>query len=133
MNRIQPGETQSFSSIMDCNGIKPNEVDFDIDTGDAQPPAADAIKSSDIEISGTNERVDSLDDTVVTGKLKNNSASDTDSIAVTVLFKKEGEIVCGSTTFVDNVGAGKEKPFEITEFEVPDHDSYEVSALDWGF
>ena len=133
MGKIQPGEKQSFGSVMDCNGTKPDKVEFDIDTGEAQSPSEDAIKSSDFEISGTNERMDDIGGTSVTGKLKSNAARDTESVAVTVLFKKEGQIVSGTTTFVDNVGAGKEKAFEVTEYEVPEHDSYEVSALDWGY
>ena len=133
MNKIQPGETQAFTSLVDCNGTSPDKVEIDIDTGEAISPSADAIKSSDLEISGTNERTDDLDDTSITGKIKNNASKDTDSAAVTVLFKKEGKIVYGATSFVDNLGAGKEKAFEVTEYNVPEHDSFEVSALDWGF
>ena len=133
MNKIQPGETQTFASILDCNGQKPDKVEFDIDSGEEMSPADDAIKSSDLEISGTNERNDEYGETSITGNIKNNAAIDTESVAVTVLFKKDGKIVSGSTDFVDNLGAGKEKAFEIIEYDVPEHDSYEVLGLDWGF
>ncbi|MBQ6401064.1 MAG: hypothetical protein IJI20_02120 [Firmicutes bacterium] len=132
MGKIQPGEKQAFASLMDCNGKKPDKVAFDIDTGDAIAPSDEAIRSSDFEIAGTNERTDEYDETAVTGTIKNNSASDTDSAAVTVLFRKEGKIVCGTTEFVDNLGAGKEKAFEAAEYGVPEHDAYEVTAIDWG-
>ena len=91
-----------------------------------------SIKSSDLEISDTNERADEWD-TSITGKIKNNSSSDTDSVGVVVLFKKEGIIVGGNLTYIDNLSAGQEKAFEISGFEVPKHDSYEVTAIDWGY
>lgn len=133
MNKIQPGEKQAFGSVVDCNGQDPDKVEFVAESGDAISPSDDAIKSSDLEISGTNERTDDIGETSITGKVKNNTQSDTDSVGVTVLFKKDGKIVYGTTTYVDNLGAGKEKAFEVSEYEVPEHDTYEVSAHDWGF
>ena len=132
MNKIQPGETQAFSSIVDCNGQTPDKVEFTPESGDRIEPSDDAIKSSDLEISGTNERVDEWD-TAITGKVKNNSASDTDSVGVIVLFKNEGKIVGGNLTYIDNLNAGQEKAFEISGYDVPEHDAYEVSAINWGF
>ncbi len=131
METIQPGEKQAFGSLLDCNGAEPGKVEFDVVSGDAATPSEEAIRSSDFEITGTNERVDEYDETAVTGKIRNNSGKDSESAAVTVLFKKEGQIVCGTTSFVDNIGAGSEKAFEVTEYGVPEHDSYEVSAIDW--
>lgn len=133
MNKIQPGETQAFSSIVDCNGEQPDKVEFTAESGDKIKPSDEAIKSSDLEISGTNERNDEWGDTSVTGKVKNNTASDTESVGVIVLFRKEGKIVSGSLTYIDNLSAGQEKPFEISTYNVPEHDAYEVSAIDWGY
>lgn len=133
MNKIQPGEKQAFGSVIDCNGQNPDKVEFVVESGEKISPADDAIKSSDLEISGTNERTDEFGDTSITGKVKNNSQSDTDSVGVTVLFKKEGKIVLGTTTYVDNLSAGQEKAFDISEYDVPEHDEYVVTALDWGF
>ncbi len=132
MNRIQPGETQAFSSVVDCNGQKPDKVEFTPESGDRIDPSDDAIKSSDLEISGTNERTDDWD-TAITGKVKNNSSSDTDSVGVIVLFRNEGKIVGGNLTYIDNLSAGQEKAFDISGYEVPEHDSYEVTAIDWGY
>ena len=133
MNSIEPGEKQSFSSIMDCNGENPSDVKFTIDFGNKKKPSNSSIKSSDLEISGTNDRKGDYNDVSVTGMVKNNSEIDTTSIGVTVLFKKDGNIVYGSMTYIDNLNANEEKPFEITAYNVPDYDSYEVSAHDWGF
>lgn len=133
MNKIQPGERQAFGSVIDCNGQDPDKVDFVAESGEKISPSDDAIRSSDLEISGTNERTDEYGDTSITGKVKNNSKSDTDSVGVTVLFKKEGKIVLGTTTYVDNLSAGQEKAFDLSEYDVPEHDEYVVTAIDWGF
>jgi len=57
----------------------------------------------------------------------------TDSVGVIVLFKNEGKNVGGNLTYIDNLNAGQEKAFEISGYDVPEHDAYEVSAINWGF
>lgn len=132
MGLIQPEEKQSFGSFLDCNGKKPSKVTFDVDTGDEEDVTDDTIAASDFEISGTNERIDSeYGEATYTGKLKNKSKNDCESAAVCLLLKKDGKIVYGTTTYIDDVGAGKEKPFEISEYDVPEHDSYEITAYNW--
>ena len=133
MNKIQPGETQAFGSIVDCNGQNPEKVEFVAESGEKIAPSDEAIKSSDLEFSGTNERTDEYGGLSITGKVKNNSSSDTEMVGITVLFRKDGKIVFGTTTYIDNLKAGQEKPFEVSDYNVPDHDEYEVSGLDWGF
>ena len=64
---------------------------------------------------------------------KNNSAIDTSMIGVTVILKKGGQIVYGTTTFVNDVKAGAEKPFEVSALgTIPEHDAVEVTAIQWG-
>ena len=132
INSIQPGETQAFSSIVDCNGETPDKVDFTAESGDKISPSDEAIRSSDLEISGTNERKDEWD-TSITGKVKNTAESDTETVGIVVLFKKDGQIVSGGMTYIDNLNADQEKAFEISEYNVPEHDTYEVSAVNWGY
>ena len=134
MNKIQPGEEQAAGFLMDCNGEVPDSVEFTIDEGDAVSADDTAIKSSDIEISGTDEKQGDFGDTVFTGTLKNNSETDAESLLTTVLLYKDGKIIYGDSTFVDNVKAGNEKGFEIDEYGVPDdYDSYKIYASDWTF
>ena len=133
MNTLQPGEEQAFGSSLDCNGEKPETIEFTIDEGDEIYADESAIKSSDIEITDTNERTDEYGDTAYTGTVKNNSEKDTDSIGITLLLYKDGKIVYGDFTFVDNVKAGAEKALDMSEYDVPEHDSYELSGYDWGF
>lgn len=133
MNVIQPGEEQAAGFVFDCNGEEPDQVEFTIDEGDEISPDDSAIKSSDIEITGTNERTDEWGETAFTGTIKNNSEKDTDTIGVVLLLYKDGKIVYGDTTYVDNVKAGGEKALDMSEYEVPEHDSYELHGIDWGF
>ena len=46
-------------------------------------------------------------------------------------IKNNGRIVYGDTTYVDDLNAGSEKPFEISEYDLPEHDEYSISAHNW--
>lgn len=131
MNSIQPGEKQAFCSVMDCNEQLPAKVEMIAEAEDKIVVSDTAIKSSDFEITGTTERIDKYGDTAITGKIKNNSKNDTECVCVVVLFRKEGKLVDGGSTFIDNIKSGKEKPFEISEYNISEHDSYEVIAINW--
>ena len=134
MMTIQPKEKQAFVIwAVDCNGEIPEKVEYDLDSGNIIEPSDDAILSSEFEISGTNERKDEYGETSITGIVKNTSSNDTDDTAVIVLFRKDGRIVSGAMTYVENLSAGKDKAFEINEYDVPEHDSFEVSAVNWAF
>jgi len=130
LNSIQPGERQAFGLFMSCNGQQPSRVEFTVESGNKKAPSDKAIKSSDLLISGANERTDKYN-SAVTGMVKNNSQNNTKGIAITVLLRKEGQIVYGYTTFVDDLNAGQEKPFEASLHTKAEHDSFEVSALNW--
>ena len=130
LNKIQPGERQAFHVFMSCNGQEPARIDFSVENGNKVAPSSKAIKSSDLIISGTNERVDKYSSSL-TGMVKNNSQNNTKGIAVTVLLRKEGKIVSAYTSFVDDLNAGQEKPFDISLRSKAEHDSYEVVAIDW--
>lgn len=52
-------------------------------------------------------------------------------VAVTVLLKSNGSIVYGDTTYVDNMTAGTTKPFELSEYNLPEHDEYVISVQGW--
>ena len=133
MNEIQPGEKQMFASSVNCNGETPATVEFEMDSGDAISASDQAVKSSDLEISGTNERGGSFGSIKITGKITNNSVTDTDDVGVTVIFRKDGKILMGETSYIDELSASQSKAFELSAWSVPDHDSYEVLAFDWGF
>ena len=49
-----------------------------------------------------------------------------------MLFREDKNIVYGYTSYVDNMQSGQESPFELSDYNIPDHDSYEVSAFNLG-
>ena len=130
MGVISPGEKQAFGSVADCNGKSPDKVEFTVDSGQ-KIFSTNEVPSSSFKITGTNERNDEFGETSITGNVKNDSKKDLSDLQVTVLYKKDGKIVCGSSTYVDNLSAGQQKAFEVSDYDIPDHDKYEVTALDW--
>ena len=130
---IQPGEVQALYGHIECEGADPATIEVIPEPGEAISPSDEAIKSSDLTISDTNE-VNDDGSVTITGKVKNDSASDTSSIALTALFRKDGEIVSGGMAFIEeDLGAGQETEFEISEYYVPAHDSFEVIAMNWEY
>lgn len=128
MTITQPGEKQAYGSSLDCNGQNPAKVEFAVEQGDEVNAPENTVKSSDFKITGTNERTDD-DYTSITGKIKNTSSGSTDSYEIVSLFKKDEKIVYALTTYEDSLPSGKEKAFELSGYDIPEHDSYEVSAI----
>lgn len=133
MNIIAPGETQAFGSLMSTNGGVPDKVEFSVESGDAMTGSSTYIPSAGFEAIDANERKDPdyEDEVTFTGKIKNKTELDCESVCVVLVLKKDGKIVYGNDTFIDNLKAGQEKAFEINEYNLPEYDSYEISAIDW--
>lgn len=131
MNVIAPGETQAFGSFLDTNGEVPDKVEFSIESGNKVTASDEHIASSEFEIIGAKDRKDEYGDTAFTGKVKNNSAKNCSSAVISIILKKDNKIVCGTTGFVDNINAGQEKAFDISDYNLPDYDSYEIVVIDW--
>ena len=130
---IQPGEVQALYGHIECEGADPAKIEVIPEAGEEISPSDEAIKSSDLTISDTNE-VNDDGSVKITGKVKNDSASDTSSIALTALFRKDGKIVSGGMAFLEeDLSAGQEIEFEIDEYYVPEHDSFDVIAMNWEY
>ena len=56
-----------------------------------------------------------------------------DSIYLALVLRKDGEIVYMENTFIDNLKSGKTKAFEFSRLlsEWPEHDTIEISAMEW--
>lgn len=134
MMGLQPGERQIFGSTMDVHGQKPSRVDFSIESGTTRMPSEDALKASDFQIDGVTERQGGLGNNVYTGTVKNNGSKDTSEVCVVVALKQDGKVVFAENTFVDDLAAGQQKPFELNTFgDLPQYNSYEVMAYDWNY
>lgn len=126
---LYPGEKQAHHFFFDCKGETPSKIEYNVDSVRMVSPDTKKAISSDFSFSGTNERIDEkYGDSSITGTVKNNSSYDVDNAEIIVTYKKEGKIVGGYWAYVDNLSAGKEKPFEINAYNIPEHDSYELSV-----
>lgn len=129
---IAPNDSVSFGSVLDCNGKVPATVEFSTSSGTfVSGSTPGVISTSSFAVSNTSEIVEDYGGTSYTGEVTNNSDSDLDNISVTVLLKNNGEIVYGDTTYVSGVTAGSTKPFELSEYNVPEHTEYVITAQSW--
>lgn len=111
----------------------PESVDFSVGNRDDNfvlQMLSDAIPQEYIVIENTSEIVGEYN-TKYTGEITNNSDADMD-VAVSVIFTKEGKLLGGTTSYVDDIGAGETKAFEISASStVSDYDAYEIHAIQW--
>lgn len=132
---IMPGDTVVLSSLFSVPiaGLSSDtKVEYMVNASDAvSPESLNIPSSSDLEITNVSEQHTDWD-TVVTGKITNNYTSGCDMVALTALFKSEGEIIGMETTYLDNLPAGGTMAFEIDgRGDLPEHDTVEVYAQYW--
>ncbi len=133
-NTIAPGETIHWGSQADCAEKIPSKVEFEITNLDEDYVESTAVSSNNaLKITNKNVVSDGFD-TKFTGKIKNDGALDVSTANISVILYKDGKIIFGTSTFVDNIASGKEIPFDVSEYsDIPEYDSYEIYALDWSF
>ena len=129
---VGPSETVSFGSVVSYGDSVPETVDIEFVSTETIDAAQTRYNSpDDYIISGTSEQADAFG-TKIVGEITNSSESTQSTTAVTVLLRKEGNIVYGMTTFVNDLEPGTATPFEAACYgTVPEHDSYEVYAQGW--
>ena len=133
-NTIAPGETIYWGSQADCAEQVPDKVTFEVTNLEEDYLETEDLSSSkDLEITQKNVNSDEFS-TNFTGKVKNNGSEDISSVNISVILYKDDQIVFGTGGYVDNLAAGKELPFEVSEYsDIPEYDTYEVYALNWSF
>lgn len=129
---IAPEDTLSFGNLIDCNGVKPESVEISVECQDFIPGDSDGIVNSSVfSISNVSELPGQYGDISYTGEVENTSQEDVTSVALTLILKNNGNIVYGATTFTDNLPAGSKKAFEFSEYNVPEHTEFIISAQAW--
>lgn len=67
-----------------------------------------------------------------TGEITNNSGVDFDTVALTIIYRKDGKIIGGDVGYVTDLPAGETKAFQLSvDSEMTQYDSYEFYALQW--
>lgn len=129
---IGPGETLAYGGQANPNGKKPDKIEFKIKKDDDKYSEA-SKKESPFKVSNTNDIIDEYGGITCTGEIENTSGDDFDQVAVSLILYKNGEIIYGTTTYVDTVNAKSKTPFEVSSLggEVPEYDKYKVYVQQW--
>ena len=109
------------------------QIIFDVDQSDFSSGNTmhEQVKTTDFEFANVSERSTS-DENFITGEITNNSGADVDMANVSIVLRKDGEIVYMENTFIDGLKAGKTKAFEFRRYHKwPEHDTIDCSAMVW--
>ena len=125
------GQTSYFGGQVG-NGEVPTDVEFKLAEPEDYNVQRDASAMA-FALSNTSAHTDDIGNTVFTGEVTTQTdealgltGSD---VAVSVILRDaDGAIVYGDTTFVKRPGKGKTQTFEISIFDPPAFDSYDISA-----
>ncbi len=109
------------------------QIMFDVEWSDLESDTLiySAAKTTDFSITNVSERKGS-NENFITGEITNNYTEDIDQVNLSIVLRKDGEIVYMENTFLDSLKVGKSKAFEFQRYnEWPEHDTIDVSAMIW--
>lgn len=124
---LEPGQIITFAFQADCNQQTPDKVEFKvINTEKDYSKVESTYKTVELETSNVNITNDGYW-YKITGMVKNNTEKDTyNTPMVSVLFYKEGKLVGGTGTIMEDMSAGSELAFDTIVSQVPDYDEMKV-------
>lgn len=129
---IAAGDTVRYVGYCMFQGGEPSTVSVSISTPSyGYTDNSKAIYSSELSVSNVNYIAGQYYSRV-TGEVTNSSNKDATSVRVSVIFKKNGTVLGGTYTYVNNVSAGSTVPFEVMiDEDGVDFDTYQVTAIAW--
>lgn len=126
--RIAGNDTIRFSGGVMYVGDVPSAVELAVGNpmGGYNDHFDATAKASDFQF----KNVARLDESKISGDVVNNSSVDCTNVRVSVILKKNGQVIGGTYTYANNEkGNGGSAPFVIYSFV--DYDSFEVVAAEW--
>lgn len=126
--RIAGNDTIRFSGGVMYVGDVPSAVELAVGNpmGGYNDHFDATAKASDFQF----KNVARLDESKISGDVVNNSSVDCTNVRVSVILKKNGQVIGGTYTYANNVkGNGGSAPFVIYSFV--DYDSFKVVAAEW--
>ena len=126
--RIAGNDTIRFSGGVMYVGDVPSAVELAVGNpmGGYNDHFDATAKASDFQF----KNVARLDESKISGDVVNNSSVDCTNVRVSMILKKNGQVIGGTYTYANNVkGNGGSAPFVIYSFV--DYDSFEVVAAEW--
>lgn len=132
---IMPGDTITLCGMfsMPVSDVTDDaQIAFNVDWSDFSNTSSfyKSAKTSDFAFSNVSER--NSDQNYITGEITNNFSEDVDTVNLSIVLRKGGEIVYMENTFLDGLKAGQTKAFEFQRYhDWPEHDEIECSAMVW--
>lgn len=132
---VMPGDTITLCgmfSMLTSKLTEDSQIFYDVEWESFSTASSlySKAKTSDFEITNVTETNGS--ENYITGEIKNNYSEDVNSINLSIVLRKDGEIVYMENTFLDNLRTGQTKAFEFHRYHNwPEHDAIDVSAMVW--
>ena len=133
---IMPGDTVTICGTLSMPGDLDTTgamIYFDADCSSFTGSNSfyDDVWTSDYEFTNVNEMEGEYENQI-TGEVTNHSAYDVKMTSVSIVLRKDGNIVYMENTFVDNIRSGETKAFKFERYhDWPEHDKIECSAMAW--
>ena len=133
---VMPGDTITLCgmfSLLSDDITEDTVIYYDVEWSDLTTGTLhySGARTTDFEISNISERSGDLNDSI-TGEITNRYSEDVDQVCLTLLLRKDGEIVFIDNTYVDNLKAGVPKAFKFERYRGwPEHDTIDISAMVW--
>lgn len=133
---VMPGDTITLCSLfsMPASGLTDDlQVTFDVDLSEWASAASyhHAVKTTDFVITNVTER-SGKSQSFVTGEITSLYPETVNLVNLSMIFRKDGEIVYMDHIFLESLKPDKSKAFEFSQFsEWPEHDTIELSAMVW--
>ena len=133
LNCIAADDTIIYANEVLYEGAEAATVDISVSNkDDYYIPQDDSkfVKQSAFEFGNASEQGGSWKK--ITGELTNNSDVDFDTVAVTVVYSKNGERIGGATGYAKDVDAHATTVFEVSGAHyIDDYDNIELYAIQW--
>lgn len=132
---IAAGETYKYGNSIAYEGETPATVEISVKNSENDyviQQSSDIIYSDSLIISNISENTGSSQ-TTFTGEITNSSNTDLTSTAIIVIYKLGDDIIGGTTSYINDLGAGDTTAFEVTEYSgaTIEYDSFEICAIPW--
>lgn len=106
-------------------------INFNVSCSGFSSKDRGGLRSTDFEISNISELPGGFQN-LITGEVTNLSSGEVDMVQLSLVLRKNGEIVYLETSYVDDLIPNVPQAFEFQRFSAwPEHDSIEISAQYW--
>ena len=130
---VMPGDTITLCGMFSMPAMDISDdaqIIFEADWSDFTSGKTfyEMVRTTDFSFSNVSERNGETEN-LITGEITNNSSSDLDTVNLSVVLRKDGEIVFMEDTYLYGLKAGQTKAFQIQRYaDWPEHDTIECSA-----